>query len=97
MGAYNIDGRFYSLRNVCPHQGAELCKGQTRPLIVSSAAGRYEHERTGEIVRCPWHQWEFDIKTGRMIVDPAMRKKCCEVSVERFDTSVEEDQVVVHI
>jgi 3-phenylpropionate/trans-cinnamate dioxygenase ferredoxin subunit len=51
------------------------CAKDRRPLIVSSAAGRYEHERTGEIVCCPWHQWEFDMKTSRIVVDPAMRKK----------------------
>ncbi|MDF2724750.1 MAG: Rieske [2Fe-2S] protein, partial [Paenibacillus sp.] len=61
IGVYNVDGAFYALRNVCPHQGAELCKGLTRPLIVSNEAGVFEQTREGEIVRCPWHQWEFDI------------------------------------
>ena len=34
---------------------------QTGKLIV---------ERDGEILRCPWHGWEFDILTGKSIVNP---------------------------
>ncbi|MDF2722749.1 MAG: Rieske [2Fe-2S] protein [Paenibacillus sp.] len=97
IGVYNIAGQFYALRNICPHQGAELCKGLTRPFIVSSEPGTYEHVRHGEIVRCPWHQWEFDIKTGCMIVDPAMRTRSYDVTVETFGVTVEEEHVVVHM
>ncbi|CAG7622208.1 Naphthalene 1,2-dioxygenase/salicylate 5-hydroxylase systems, ferredoxin component [Paenibacillus solanacearum] len=97
IGVYNLHGKFYALRNVCPHQGAELCKGLTKPLVASSGPGNFEYEREGEIVRCPWHQWEFDIKTGFMIVDPAMRTKSYEVTVETFGVSVEEGNVIVHM
>lgn len=97
IGVYNLDGQFYALRNVCPHQGAQLCKGLVKPLVVSSGPGSFEYEREGEIVRCPWHQWEFDIKTGCMIVDPAMRTKTYEVTVETFGVTVEEGQVIVHM
>lgn len=97
IGVFNLNGQFYALRNVCPHQGAELCKGLVKPLVVSSGPGSFEYEREGEIVRCPWHQWEFDIKTGCMIVDPAMRTKTYEVTVETFGVTVEEGQVIVHM
>ncbi|WP_243767688.1 Rieske (2Fe-2S) protein [Paenibacillus agricola] len=26
--------------------------------------------RDNEILRCPWHGWEFDLKTGEHLVDP---------------------------
>lgn len=97
IGVFNQGGQFYALRNVCPHQGAELCRGLVKPLVVSNGPGHFEYEREGEIVRCPWHQWEFDIKTGCMIVDPAMRTKTYEVTVETFGVTVEEGQVVVHM
>jgi nitrite reductase (NADH) small subunit len=97
IGVYNVGGQFYALRNVCPHQGAELCKGLTTALVVSSGSGKFEYEREGEIVRCPWHQYEFDIKTGCMIVDGAVRTKTYEVTVETFGVSVEEGQIIVHM
>ena len=31
----------------------------------------YEYSRPGEILRCPWHGWEFDVKTGQSWYDPA--------------------------
>jgi 3-phenylpropionate/trans-cinnamate dioxygenase ferredoxin subunit len=97
IGVFNINGQFHALRNVCPHKGAELCKGPVMPLVISSGPGNFDFEREGEILRCPWHAWEFDIKTGCMIVDPAMRTKSYEVTVEKFDVSVDDDQVVVHL
>jgi 3-phenylpropionate/trans-cinnamate dioxygenase ferredoxin subunit len=27
-------------------------------------------ERAGEFLRCPWHHWEFDLRTGRSWFDP---------------------------
>ena len=97
IGVYNIGGQYFAIRNTCPHQGAELCSGITAALITSSGPGDFEYERDGEIVRCPWHQWEFDIKTGCMIVDPKIRTKSYEVTVERYDVSVEENNVYIHL
>jgi len=97
IGIYNIGGEFFAIRNTCPHQGAALCSGITTEFINSTGPGNFVHEREGEIVRCPWHQWEFEIKTGCMVVDPKKRTKSYEVTVERFDVSVEDKEVYVHI
>jgi 3-phenylpropionate/trans-cinnamate dioxygenase ferredoxin subunit len=66
--------------------------------------------RDGEILRCPWHGWEFDIKTGRSIFNPhRMRVKAYDVtvehpedieedeSVETFQVSVEDGLIVLHV
>ena len=97
IGIYGIDGQLYAIRNLCPHQGAELCRGLTSAWVVSSGPGDFRFEREGEIVRCPWHQWEFDIKTGCLIIDPSTRTKTYDITVERYDVTVEEEQVFVHM
>ncbi|MFM1653276.1 Rieske (2Fe-2S) protein [Brevibacillus sp. B_LB10_24] len=97
IGIYNLGGELYGLRNICPHQNAPLCRGVIGPLIVSHAPNTLEYEREGEIVHCPWHSWEFDIKTGCLIVDPKMRTKSYEVTVERFDVSVEDGDVYIQV
>jgi len=52
--------------------------------MVHSPVGEYVLKRPGEIIRCPWHGWEFDIKTGRSIFNPhRVRVKSYEVRVER--------------
>ena len=59
-----------ALRDICPHQGAQLSGGLFGGTNVPSAAGEYEFGRAGEIVRCPRHGFEFDCGTGRSLHDP---------------------------
>ena len=42
----------------------------------------YVYGREGEILRCAGHGWEFDIRTGRSLVDERIRAKTFPVEVE---------------
>lgn len=108
IGIFNIKGEFYALRNTCPHKGAPLCQGIVTGLVVSDEPLRMRMTRAGEIVRCPWHGWEFDITSGRSVYNPhRMRVKTYAVaveqvaeddpSVETYPVRVEEDFVVLYI
>lgn len=110
VGIFNIGGEFFALRNVCPHQFAPLCQGKVTGYCEHSAVAEFRWARDGEIIRCPWHAWEFDIKTGRSIFNPhkvrtgtyavTVEKAATEKpdpEVETFAVSVEEDFVVVHV
>ncbi len=82
IGVFNLDGSYFALRNRCPHQGGPLCQGKASGFVTSPLPGEYEYSRQGEILRCPWHGWEFDIRTGRSWFDPArVRVRQYEVSV----------------
>ncbi len=82
IGVFNVGGKFFALRNRCPHQGAALCEGKLSSLVDSTGPGDYKVSRTGEILRCPWHGWEFDVRTGQSWFDPkAVRVKSYEVAV----------------
>ena len=70
IAVFNINGEYFGLLNRCPHQGASLCEGPLIGLAQSSTPGEIEYSKLGEIIRCPWHGWEFDIKTGQSYVDP---------------------------
>ena len=105
IGVFNVHGEYYALRNTCPHQGAPLCLGDVMGTAAPSRPGEYRWEREGEILRCPWHGWEFDLKTGRSIFNPhKMRVRSYEVSVdseqdgsvETYPLSVEDGLVVLH-
>lgn len=97
IGVYNVGGTYYAIRNLCPHQGAPLCLGITSSFVTSNGRGDFHFEMEGEIVRCPWHFWEFDIKTGCMVVDPRTRTKTYDVTVERYDVTAEEEMLYVHM
>lgn len=89
IGIFNVDGRFYALRNRCPHEGARLCEGVLSGLVASTAPGEYTYQRSGEILRCPWHGWEFDVTTGLSSFDPGRTR------VRAYPVSVEDDAVVL--
>lgn len=87
IGVFNVGGRYHALRNLCPHKLGPLCTGRVSGRIVAAApptapAADLDMVREGEIIRCPWHLWEFEIATGRCRVDPAMRVKTYPVRVE---------------
>lgn len=71
IGVFNLDGEFVAIRNRCPHQGGPLCRGTLVGAVESPTPGEYRYTRAGEMIRCPWHAWEFDLRTGRSWFDPA--------------------------
>jgi 3-phenylpropionate/trans-cinnamate dioxygenase ferredoxin subunit len=91
IGIFNVQGEFFALRNRCPHQGGPLCLGQVSGLVRAAGPGVYDISRGGEILRCPWHGWEFDIRTGRSYFDPQ------RVRVRRYNVTVEEEADAVEV
>ena len=69
VGVFNLEGRYYALKNVCRHQGARVCLGKVSGTTLPSRVYEYAYGREGQILRCPWHGWEYDIKTGRSLFD----------------------------
>ena len=81
IGVFNVSGRFYALHNGCPHKGGALCEGPVCGTVLPTEDRSYAYGRDGEILRCAWHGWEFDIRTGRSLVDPAVRARTYAVTV----------------
>ncbi len=67
---FNREGEYFALLNKCPHQCAQLCHGKLIGLVESDKPGVYRHSQPGTILRCPWHGWEFDIRTGKSHLNP---------------------------
>src|SRR3569832_1851327 len=65
IAVFNVKGEYFALLNKCPHNGGSLVEGVLTGLLESAEPGQYAYSRQGEVIRCPWHGWEFDIKTGR--------------------------------
>ena len=88
IGVFNIGGEFFALLNRCPHQGGPLCLGRLSGFLRPAAPGEYVYSRPGEILRCPWHGWEFDVRTGQSWFDPG------QVRVRRYEVVVEPGSVI---
>ena len=80
--AHAPPGTYHAVRGICAHQGAMLGDGALSHLVSGDDPGRYELSRRAEILRCPWHSYEYDITTGRCLTDPRLRVKTYPVRVE---------------
>ena len=49
IALFNVNGEFFALDGICPHQGGPLGKGRIEGCVVT----------------CPWHGWQFDVTTGQ--------------------------------
>jgi nitrite reductase (NADH) small subunit len=72
IALYNVEGTLYALDGICPHQGGPLGKGCL----------------TGAVVTCPWHGWQFDVRTGQSQVSKSVVQPRIEVRVEGNDVLV---------
>jgi 3-phenylpropionate/trans-cinnamate dioxygenase ferredoxin subunit len=80
---FNLNGEFFAMTDRCPHQGGPLSEGRVTGHVSSSVPGEYCYSRRGEVIRCPWHAWEYDVRTGKSRCDPR------RVQVRRFEVNVE--------
>jgi nitrite reductase/ring-hydroxylating ferredoxin subunit len=83
------DGSYHALADTCPHQGARLSGGFLGGVVVERA-GAPAIERGGEVLRCPWHNYAFDIRTGRSLLEPdRYRVRVYQVAIEDGGVLVE--------
>lgn len=108
IGVLNIEGSLYALRNSCPHQNAPLCLGTVKGTTIAGKPYEVIYGRENEIIKCPWHGWEFEIATGRSIFNPhRVRVRTYDVTVESpeppdpqietFPVTIEDGLVVLHV
>ena len=83
VGVFNVDGTFYALPNMCPHQYGPLCEGTVGGAMRCGAetGWRFQWGRNGEILTCPWHGLEFDLKTGECLATKIHRVRQYPVRV----------------
>lgn len=72
VALFRCEGAVYAIRNQCPHMGGDLGEG----LL------------TGDVVRCPWHGWKFNVKTGKALEADLVAVRSFEVKIEGEDVYV---------
>ncbi len=55
----NIGNKFYAINNTCLHRGGPLAQGELH----------------GAVVTCPWHGWQYDVTTGKLVANPTIGVK----------------------
>ena len=90
IGIFNVKGSYHALLNVCPHRGASLCEGPVSGTTCPTDGREFVYGRENEIIRCAWHGWEFDIRTGEFLVNPRIKART-------YPVTVEQDAIYVHV
>jgi nitrite reductase (NADH) small subunit len=90
VGVFRVNDEIVAVLNICPHELAPVCRGKQRGTTLPSAPGEFLWGREGEILACPWHQWEFDLLTGESLVDEKVR-------LRKFPVTVEDGEVYIQL
>lgn len=74
IGVFHLDGRWYALSNSCLHRGGPVCTGTLE----------------GTTLTCPWHGYQYDVRTGELLLD---HTSC----LPTYKVMMQEDQVYVEV
>lgn len=92
---FNLGDEYVAYLNWCAHQGGPCGEGTrtgTRVARYDREAGELEvsWEREGEILNCPWHGWEYDLRSGECL---SRRDRV----LPSYPVTVDDGNVVVHL
>jgi nitrite reductase/ring-hydroxylating ferredoxin subunit len=73
VALFNVHGTYYAMGAVCPHEAGPI----------------HEGEVDGDTIICPWHGYDFNVKSGECSVDPDLRVMTFEVKTEGNDLFIE--------
>jgi nitrite reductase (NADH) small subunit len=78
VGVFKIDGELFAWYNHCAHMRGPVCQGGIYKRVLEPVAeDRTTHQlqfcdRATHLV-CPWHGYEYNLKTGENQVSPRFR------------------------
>jgi nitrite reductase (NADH) small subunit len=75
VALFRVANEFYALDGMCPHQGGPLGQGRL----------------AGCVVTCPWHGWQYDVRSGQHQSIPSLVHRTFPVKVEDGEVYVELD------
>ena len=85
-GIYQLEDGYYGLFDRCPHRGGSICGGPVTGTAmfvdIKKDGPSYVYGKENQLVRCSWHGWEFDIKTGQCLADERLKARHVPISCE---------------
>jgi nitrite reductase/ring-hydroxylating ferredoxin subunit len=86
IGVFCWDREFYAYSNFCLHQGGPACEGLVMHAVedVVQADKTWIGQKFSETnvnFVCPWHGYEYDMRTGALMSDRSRKLKSYPVTV----------------
>jgi nitrite reductase (NADH) small subunit len=89
VAVYNSGDALYAVQNICPHALAPIGRGALSGTMLPSTYGDFEWGMEGLVLRCIWHGWEFDVRTGETVCGTDRRR------LVTFPITVEDGRIIV--
>lgn len=70
----NAGGSVYAVDGVCPHAGGPLGHGALHDCMLV----------------CPWHAWEYDVRTGQNDFDP-------DLKIDTFPVRLDDGEIYIEV
>ena len=90
IGVISVGEGFYAIADRCPHMGAAMCAGSVNGTLLPSAPHELVYGLDQQVIRCPWHGWEFDLASGRSLLEPR------RFGLKTYRVTEDDGDVVVH-
>ncbi|MEA2978985.1 MAG: hypothetical protein QOF91_2826 [Alphaproteobacteria bacterium] len=84
IGIFRQGNELYAYENKCVHQGGPACEGKIIPRVVA-IVGKDRVVQGEDFIDdemhfvCPWHGWEYDMRTGRHAGNPDWRLRAFDI------------------
>ena len=75
LAVFNVDGEYYVLDDLCTHGPGSLSEGYIE----------------GDVVECNFHNGQFNIRTGEVVLPP------CMIPMKTYPTMVENGKIVIEV
>lgn len=79
----DADGELHAFVDKCVHHGARLSRGRLHSGIDGEEVGEYRPQERENVLKCPWHGYEYDARSGCALFD--RRRRLRKVAVEEVD------------
>jgi nitrite reductase/ring-hydroxylating ferredoxin subunit len=89
VGVIAVGDEFFAVSDRCPHMGASMCTGSLGGTLVASPPQELVYGMAERVLRCPWHGWEFDLESGRSLLEPR------RFGLRTYHVSTDGDDVVL--
>jgi 3-phenylpropionate/trans-cinnamate dioxygenase ferredoxin subunit len=86
----SVGDEFFAVYDRCPHMGASMSQGTVSGTFVAAGPHELVYGKHDRVIRCPWHGWEFDLETGRSVLEPE------RIGLKSYPVTVEDGTVIVH-
>jgi nitrite reductase/ring-hydroxylating ferredoxin subunit len=75
LAVFNVEGEYYVLDDACTHGPGSLSEGYIE----------------GDVVECNFHNGQFNIRTGEVVLPP------CMIPMKTYPTTVEDGKVYIEV